>query len=371
MQSDICQEIKQEDRDILMIFLMKDFIKNHSLENMSDQIFSSLVKNNFIKSQQFSSDKLDTIKQTILENLPSQDIFKQSRFLTDFTIIDKIGIGGFGSVFKVINKLDKKEYAIKLVNIDNKDLVLREVENLSKLNHPNIIRYYGSWIENIELTETNKYLDYSDDSFSESFSSSGSYPVNDISNYLFLQMELASTNLKEIQNTVSYKEKRDIFKDIVLGLNEIHSNNIIHRDLKPSNILIIDGKVKIGDFGLSRSLDQNRPNSLTNGIKGIDLTGELGSRLYSSPEQLVGDEYDYRTDIYSLGIILFEMLANFNTEMEKNIEIMKLKNEEPISMEINLETSPKSDELKFIRLLMDNDYQKRPSTKKILEILSV
>ena len=171
-------------------------------------------------------------------------------------------------------------------------------------------------------------------------------------------MEIADTNLKEIQNKLTYEEKRIIFRDIVLGLNQIHKQNIIHRDLKPSNILIIDGKVKIGDFGLSKNLN-TKFKQIINGNVGMELTGGMGSLLYSSPEQLLGKEYDYRTDIYSLGIILFELLNNFNTDMEKNIEITKLKNDE----------STHIDELNFIKMLINTNFKKRPNTNKILEIL--
>ena len=212
--------------------------------------------------------------------------------------------------------------------------------------------------------ETHKYLEhktgsYANESYnSESYNSSSNTKNLETTNYLFLQMEIADTNLKEIQNKLTYEEKRIIFRDIVLGLNQIHKQNIIHRDLKPSNILIIDGKVKIGDFGLSKNLN-TKFKQIINGNVGMELTGGMGSLLYSSPEQLLGKEYDYRTDIYSLGIILFELLNNFNTDMEKNIEITKLKNDE----------STHIDELNFIKMLINTNFKKRPNTNKILEIL--
>ena len=383
------------EKDMLLLFLMKDFIKNHSLENLSEEIFSTLIKKNILKSTNITDEKLENVRKTILQNIPFKTYFNKSRFINDFSIFGKIGKGGFGSVFGVINKLDKKKYAIKIVNVntENKENVKREVENLSLLNHPNIIRYYGSWLENIEFMETHKYLEhktrsYANESYSETYNSetynsetynsetynsesynsesynSESYNSSsntknlETTNYLFLQMEIADTNLKEIQNKLTYEEKRIIFRDIVLGLNQIHKQNIIHRDLKPSNILIIDGKVKIGDFGLSKNLN-TKFKQIINGNVGMELTGEMGSLLYSSPEQLLGKEYDYRTDIYSLGIILFELLNNFNTDMEKNIEITKLKNDE----------STHIDELNFIKMLINTNFKKRPNTNKILEIL--
>ena len=362
METQLFQDSKHDDRDVLLFFLMKDFIKNHSLENVSDEIFSTLVKKKFIKSKDISSEKLENVKNTLLKNIPSQDFISKSRFLSEFNIIDKIGKGGFGSVFKVINKLDKKTYAIKIVNVntENKNFVLREVENLSLLNHPNIIRYYGSWLENIEMNDTQNYLEYGDDSYS----CSSEVSEIDFTNYLFLQMEFAESNLKEVQNLLTYDEKKNYFKQIVIGLDEIHSKNIIHRDLKPSNILISNDQVKIGDFGLSRDLNSKQILSLTNGEQGIELTGEMGSNLYSSPEQLNGDEYDYRTDIYSLGIIMFELLNDFGTEMEKNIEISKLKKGNEVELK-----NKYPDELKFIKILINKDFKKRPNTMKILDMI--
>ena len=352
---------KENDKELLMIFLMKDFIKNHSLEKLSPKIFDTLVKNDYIDQKNLDfidkDSNLTNIKNLILQNIPNKDMLTTSRFLRDFNIENKIGYGGFGTVLKVNNKLDKKNYAVKIINMnhENTDIVLREVENLSLLNHPNIIRYFGSWVENIEINEQNNYLEYEPDEFSESESLADNLTPT---NYVFLQMELAENSLKNLKNNLSYVEKLDIFKQIVRGINEIHKNNIIHRDLKPSNILIVDGIVKIGDFGLSRYLEQNGNNKPLRS----NLTGELGSYLYSSPEQLRGDEYDHRADIYSLGIILFELLNNFDTEMEKNIKIMNLKKG-------IIDEDFEEKYLKFIKILINEDYKKRPNSQKILEMV--
>ena len=364
-----------KDKELLMIFLMKDFIKNHSLEKLSDQIFGDLVKNDFIKSENLkfleNNSNLDKIKNLILQNIPNKDILNTSRFLNDFNINDKVGMGGFGSVFNATNKLDKKTYAIKIINMNyqNMEYIIREAENLSLLEHPNIIRYYGSWVEDLEINEQHKYLSYEPESIGLSVSIGSDIDLSvsigsdiESSKYLFLQMELADCSLKDIQNDLDYTKKLDIFKQIVLGLDEIHSKNIIHRDLKPSNILLINNKVKIGDFGLSKYIEgKNGKKTHISGINN-ELTGNLGSVLYSSPEQLYGDEYDYRTDIYSLGIILFEMLNRFETEMERNIKITELKKGK-------VESYLEEKYIRFIKVLIEDDYKKRPDTKKILNML--
>jgi serine/threonine protein kinase len=362
---------KENDKELLMIFLMKDFIKNHSLEKLSPQIFDSLTLQGLVKPKNIkileNQDNMDKIKNLILQNIPNNEILNTSRFLNDFTISDNLGIGGFGSVFKAINKIDKQEYAIKIVEMNNQntELVLREVENLSSLNHNNVIRYYSSWIENIDFNEDNKYLKYEaeDEIYSESFESDIE-SNGDTSKYLFLQMEKADYCLKDIIYKLDYTEKIEIFRQITNGLDYIHSKNIIHRDLKPSNILLIDNKVKIGDFGLSKYLNQYSDNK--QGLKKMtDLSSGMGSFLYSSPEQYQGNDYDFKTDIFSLGIILFEMLNKFDTDMEKNVKITNFKND-IIDDDFKIKFS---NEIKFIKILINKDYKKRPNAKKILNMI--
>ena len=361
---------KENDKELLMIFLMKDFIKNHSLEKLSPEIFDSLYQKGLVKPHNLEfleqEVNMNKIKNVILQNIPNKEILNTSRFLNDFTISEKLGFGGFGSVFKATNKIDKKIYAIKIIE-QNNNLVLREVENLSLLEHINVIRYHASWIENIDFNEDNKYLKYEpyEEEFSDSLESVNSNSDGKISNYLFIQMEKADYSLKDIINQIDYKKKIEIFKQIVIGLEYIHSKNVIHRDLKPANILIVDKKVKIGDFGLSKSVGKSVDNNLTIDTLEGNLTGEMGSVLYSSPEQYEGGEYDYRTDIYSLGIILFEMLNNFDTEMEKNIKITNLKKG---MIDENFEKKYYN-EVNFIKILINKDYKKRPNAKKILEMI--
>ena len=88
------------DTDILLIFLMKDFIKNNSLENLSDDIFTNLVKKKIIKSKNISDTQLESIKKNILQNISPKEIINKSRFINDFSMIEKIGKGIFSSTNK-------------------------------------------------------------------------------------------------------------------------------------------------------------------------------------------------------------------------------------------------------------------------------
>lgn len=190
--------------------------------------------------------------------------------------VRQISNGTFGSVFKVIEPITKKEYALKhlLKNMcfDTNGfsiLYLREVTILKKISHRNIIK----------LIEVTKGEDVTD---------------------LSLIMEYCDIDLK----TFIYKVKeipmgvvKAIFKQIVEGVVYLHENKIIHRDLKPSNILLnFDGTVKIGDFGLAR-------------VYKPSMTNLVVTLWYRSIELLLGlEEYDYSIDVWSLACIFVELV---------------------------------------------------------------
>jgi serine/threonine protein kinase len=135
-------------------------------------------------------------------------------------------------------------------------------------------------------------------------------------------MELCNESLTNYLESkpFNYNERLLIFHQIVKGIHYLHSEDVIHRDLKPSNILFDkDDNIKISDFGMS--IKQSFNENINSNVKGSDL---IGSYLYSAPETLENNEYSKYSDIYSLGIILFELLNNFSTVMEKNIEINKM-----------------------------------------------
>lgn len=132
-----------------------------------------------------------------------------------------------------------------------------------------------------------------------------------------------------------------IFEQIVDAVQYVHLKGLIHRDLKPSNIFFsLDGRVKIGDFGLvtdSSDLQYDKDNNLPE----MDIIGakerhtrQVGTQLYMSPEQQKGLPYDYKVDIYSLGIILFELLQSFGTEMERILTLKDVRRDKfPLKFE--------------------------------------
>lgn len=173
--------------------------------------------------------------------------------------------------------------------------------------------------------------------------------------YLYIQMQLCrKQSLKEwlLENDAGMRqnESHSIFRQIVEAVEYVHLKGLIHRDLKviklmknalvlflynfilstfqPSNIFFsLDGQIKIGDFGLVTDMSDN-PKAITpcgdeTGLPSCAKhTDQVGTHLYMSPEQLRGRQYNYKVDIYSLGLIFFELLVAFGTEMER-IETLK------------------------------------------------
>ncbi|XP_072415287.1 interferon-induced, double-stranded RNA-activated protein kinase [Chiloscyllium punctatum] len=206
-----------------------------------------------------------------------------------FSQFEEIGGGAFGHVYKAKNNVDGQYYAIKEVSMQN-EKTKREAESLAKTEHRNIVRYHTSWIG--KSCRKGRH-------FKES---------------LFIQMELYEKNLKEWmlehQNNQSTQNGviMNIIHQLLDGVIYIHQNKMIHRDLKPANIFLKGEIIKIGDFGLVTTMNEQE-----------SLTRHVGTPLYMSPEQLSGEDYNHKVDIYALGLIFFELLFMCHgTAMEKS-----------------------------------------------------
>lgn len=259
------------------------------------------------------------------------------RFMEDFSEIQQIGKGGYGHVFKGKSNTDGKTYVIKRVKYNEKNKVMagREAKVLAKLEHPNIVRYYFSWIESV-AAESQK----------------------DSPQYLFILMEFCDKGTLE-QWIDDRREKGadkglslELFKQIVEGVNYIHSEGLIHRDLKPSNIFLVDTKqIKIGDFGLVtfQEYDEKR-------------TYDRGTPLYMSPEQISSPEYGNEVDIFALGMILAELLYIPPTRSEMGHIFRDLRNGVVPDKFDNKEKS-------LLQKLLSAEPKKRPNSAEILKTL--
>ncbi len=205
--------------------------------------------------------------------------------LTRYRIIEKLGAGGMGEVYKAKDLTLLRTVAIKVISKTNprtpaaEGRFLLEARAASALNHPNVIIIH-------EIGETDEHA--------------------------YIVMEYVSgRSLRDLISSRALTSERiiDICRQICDALVEAHSRKIIHRDIKPENILVNEREqVKLLDFGLAKPLDAlsiEDPGALP-------LTGAgviVGTLAYMSPEQLRGDPLDERTDIFSFGILLYRMIT--------------------------------------------------------------
>nr|1ZYC_A Chain A, Serine/threonine-protein kinase GCN2 [Saccharomyces cerevisiae]1ZYC_B Chain B, Serine/threonine-protein kinase GCN2 [Saccharomyces cerevisiae]1ZYC_C Chain C, Serine/threonine-protein kinase GCN2 [Saccharomyces cerevisiae]1ZYC_D Chain D, Serine/threonine-protein kinase GCN2 [Saccharomyces cerevisiae]1ZYD_A Chain A, Serine/threonine-protein kinase GCN2 [Saccharomyces cerevisiae]1ZYD_B Chain B, Serine/threonine-protein kinase GCN2 [Saccharomyces cerevisiae] len=280
------------------------------------------------------------------------------RYASDFEEIAVLGQGAFGQVVKARNALDSRYYAIKKIRHTEEKLstILSEVMLLASLNHQYVVRYYAAWLERRNFVK----------------------PMTAVKkkSTLFIQMEYCENRtLYDLIHSENLNQQRDeywrLFRQILEALSYIHSQGIIHRDLKPMNIFIDESRnVKIGDFGLAknvhRSLDilkldsQNLPGSSDN------LTSAIGTAMYVATEVLDGTgHYNEKIDMYSLGIIFFEMIYPFSTGMER-VNILKKLRSVSIEFPPDFDDNKMKVEKKIIRLLIDHDPNKRPGARTLL-----
>ncbi|XP_015713051.1 interferon-induced, double-stranded RNA-activated protein kinase isoform X2 [Coturnix japonica] len=262
------------------------------------------------------------------------------RFRREYENIEPIGKGGFGNVFKATSRVDERTYAVKRVELIRN--VKREVKELAKLGHENIVRYYYSW----EGTDHMIYPDASKNS---------EIPVP----CLFIQMELCEQGPLDNwiennrQNQNYHMMAQDKFLQILKGVDYIHSENLIHRDLKPQNIFLSrEGKIKIGDFGLVTSVTYDT------------LTKNRGTRSYMAPEQF-GDRYGKEVDIYALGLIWFEILYRLVSHHEKN-KVWQDVREGHLPLDF---TKQFKIQVPIIKKMLSEDPSKRCSASQLLDIL--
>lgn len=192
--------------------------------------------------------------------------------------------------------------------------------------------------------------------------------------YLYIQMQLCKKeSLKEWLHAHAsnrdYEQVLDIFYQIVSAVEYIHDNGLIHRDLKPSNIFFaMDDAVKVGDFGLVTALTggsvvatPSKPMAKLLTSESGRLTDQVGTQLYMSPEQIDGLKYNQSVDIFSLGLIFFELLWPFSTQMER---IQDLMNAKQLKFPDEFRKTYSS-ECKLIERLLSHSGDKRPSARDI------
>ncbi|KAJ0937763.1 putative protein kinase PEK-GCN2 family [Helianthus annuus] len=307
-----------------------------------------------------------------------------SRYLNDFEELQPIGHGGFGHVVLCKNKLDGRQYAVKKIRLKDKsqpldDRILREVATLSRLQHQHVVRYYQAWFE------TGDAGCYDDATWGSRTAASSSYSYidhtstdvvgqdNKVGTYLYIQMEYCPRTLRQMFESYSHFDKKDawhLFRQIVEGLAHIHSQGIIHRDLTPNNIFFdARSDIKIGDFGLAKflkleQLDQDVDPAETTGVS-VDGTGQIGTYFYTAPEiEQRWPKINEKADMYSLGIVFFELWHPFSTGMERHIVLSDLKKKGELPSDWVAEFP---EQAALLRRMMSSSPSDRPSANELLQ----
>jgi serine/threonine protein kinase/Tfp pilus assembly protein PilF len=268
----------------------------------------------------------------------TDELTRGTTFVSRYEIIEVLGKGGMGKVYRVFDRKLDEEVALKLIkpeiasNGDSIDRFSNELKFARKVAHRNVCKMYDLGEKEGTHYITMEYV------HGESLKS-----------MIGMMGQLSATQVVFIA------------KQVCEGLAEAHRLGVIHRDLKPSNIIVDrEGNTRILDFGLARSLKAKR-------ITGPGVM--IGTPAYMSPEQVDAKEVDKRSDIYSLGIILYEMIAGkvpFNGDTALSIA-MKHKTEKPLDP-IDFNAQMPLELNRVILKCMEKDKEKRYQDAK--ELLS-
>ena len=224
-----------------------------------------------------------------------------------YEILEVIGVGGMAVVYRAFDNVDNRIVAIKILKEEytGNDEFLRRFKNESKaiavLSHPNIVKVF-------------------DVSF------------GDLIQYIVMEY-IDGITLKQYidrQGSLSWNDAVRFTLQILRGLQHAHDKGVVHRDVKPHNIMVLsDGTIKVTDFGIAR-FARSEQKTITDKA--------IGSVHYISPEQARGENTDDKADIYSVGVMLYEMITGklpFEAESAVSVAIMQLQNDPKLPRDIN------------------------------------
>ncbi|MCK5743510.1 MAG: protein kinase [Caldisericia bacterium] len=249
-----------------------------------------------------------------------------------YELKQKLGEGGMGQVYLAYDKVKKRECAIKLltttegVSDENRKRFIREILILSGISHPSIVKFFESGEHGNSFYYTMEYIN------GES--------INSQKNKLGIII--------------------DYLIQVTSALGELHKKGIVHRDIKPGNILVSDGKAMIVDFGIAHHQADSARLTRTGNV--------IGTASYMAPEQVMGREIDGRLDIYSLGVVLYELLTGVTLFAGGDIvaQIYKIIEEQPKLPRIIDPEIPKELEKICMKCLQKNPDQRYKNTTGLI-----
>eukprot|EP00817_Percolomonadidae_sp_ATCC50343_P006893 CAMPEP_0117427124 /NCGR_PEP_ID=MMETSP0758-20121206/7051_1 /TAXON_ID=63605 /ORGANISM="Percolomonas cosmopolitus, Strain AE-1 (ATCC 50343)" /LENGTH=606 /DNA_ID=CAMNT_0005212605 /DNA_START=258 /DNA_END=2075 /DNA_ORIENTATION=+ len=237
---------------------------------------------------------------------------------------DVLGQGQFGVVYKGVSRLTNEEVAIKVVRNDNPSALKREIRTLQALRgSPNVIRFFD-YYGNVDLKNDTIYI------------------ITEICTGGDLEQFIRR------EKSLSKEQIHRFLKDIARGLQSMYKVGYVHRDLKPANILLTkDHELKFSDFGLARDLENNTL-----------AQSYCGTPYYMAPEILSKKSYDANVDLYSVGVILYQMIYGKYPHNANDIHTLtKMSNENPIQYPKNANLTPELKEV--LQLLLETNSKAR------------
>ena len=252
--------------------------------------------------------------------------------LSNYDILQEMGRGAFSTVYKIKSKSDNALYCLKKINIRKTPDRKNEINILSKLNHPNLVKYITSYEDEEGIYIIMEFCIYGD---------------------LYSLLHMVKKKKVYVNEEIIW----DIAYQCLLGLEYLHSQQIIHRDIKLLNIFMSKNKiVKIGDMGMSKILSK----------KEMKLS-RVGTPLFLAPELVMKEKYDYKADIWSLGCSIYHLAKTTPPFNDENLIRLgqSIVNDDPPEL-----PGCYSNELKnFVNKLMTKNKKMRPSATEALQLI--